>query len=127
LGSFLNAVVYRLHTGESIVLERSHCPHCHHELAPKDLVPVLSFMLLRGRCRYCSEKISWQYPLVELLTGVVLVLLAVSLQFQFAAPHFWLALVFAATLIVIGMFDFNYYLILDIIVFPALVLATIWN
>jgi len=91
LGSFTNALVWRLHeqaeVGKSkkkkskaekaddlsIVHGRSMCPHCHHELAAKDLVPVLSWVELRGKCRYCQAPISWQYPLVELLMAVLFV------------------------------------------------------
>jgi prepilin signal peptidase PulO-like enzyme (type II secretory pathway) len=81
-GSFVNALVWRLHEQEavhggkskkhlSITKGRSMCPHCRHELAPKDLVPVLSWLFLKGKCRYCRKPISPQYPLVE-LAGAVL-------------------------------------------------------
>jgi len=89
LGSFTNALVWRLHEQTiqskkkktskaqaenlSIVNGRSMCPHCHHELAAKDLIPVLSWIELRGKCRYCQAPISWQYPLVEILMAVVFV------------------------------------------------------
>lgn len=88
-GSFVNALVWRLHEQEtqigrkkpvkqylkrlSISKGRSMCPHCHHELAAKDLVPVLSWLSLAGRCRYCRKPISLQYPLVELATAVLFV------------------------------------------------------
>ena len=71
VGSFLNVVVLRGFSGESIVLPPSHCPKCDHKLAWYDNIPVLSYLILRGKCRYCSEKISWQYPVVELVTGLV--------------------------------------------------------
>src|SRR5690348_8244818 len=96
LGSFVNALVWRLHEQElaeeepkhkrakgkarqlsakelSIVSGRSMCPDCHHELAPQDLIPVLSWLWLRGKCRYCSKPISWQYPLVELVTAALFI------------------------------------------------------
>ena len=69
IGSFLNVIIYRIPRGESIVLPPSHCPHCNHRLAWWDLFPVLSFLWLKGRCRYCQAAISWRYPLTELLTG----------------------------------------------------------
>lgn len=88
-GSFVNALVWRLHEQEtqigrkkpvkqylkrlSISKGRSMCPHCHHELAAKDLVPVLSWLSLAGRCRYCRKPISLQYPLIELATAVLFV------------------------------------------------------
>ena len=77
MGSFVNALVWRLHHQEtskrksgkfSIAHGRSMCPHCQHELAVKDLIPVLSWLWLGGKCRYCRRPIGWQYPLVELST-----------------------------------------------------------
>lgn len=65
LGSFLNAILFRFNTGRSALEGRSRCMHCGHPLAAADLVPLVSYLFLRGRCRYCSTKISWQYPLVE--------------------------------------------------------------
>ena len=76
IGSFLNAVIFRLYSKESIWLKRSHCVFCNHELSGWDLVPVFSFIFLGGRCRYCKKPISWQYPIVELVTGLIFVLLA---------------------------------------------------
>lgn len=70
IGSFLNVVVYRLQTGETL-LGRSHCRGCNTQIAWYDNVPVLSFVLLRGKCRQCGEKISWQYPLMELGVAVL--------------------------------------------------------
>jgi leader peptidase (prepilin peptidase)/N-methyltransferase len=74
-GSFLNVVAYRLVHEESIVTPRSKCPHCNHSLAWYDLIPVLSFIILRGKCRYCKQPISYLYPLIELLTVVIMTLL----------------------------------------------------
>jgi leader peptidase (prepilin peptidase)/N-methyltransferase len=70
IGSFLNAVVYRLNVVESL-LERSHCPHCKNKVRWFDNIPLISFIVLSARCRDCGEKISWQYPIVELTTGIV--------------------------------------------------------
>ena len=70
IGSFLNAFIYRLNIKKSVFKGQSFCPHCRHQLAPYDLIPVLSFIFLRGSCRYCHKKISWQYPLVELATAL---------------------------------------------------------
>lgn len=79
LGSFINALVWRVHEEKNISTERSMCPKCGHQLAPSDLIPVLSWLMLRARCRYCQQPISKQYPLVELLTALVFVL----------SYHFW--------------------------------------
>ncbi len=71
IGSFLNVVVYRLPRRESVVVGRSHCPDCGHTLAPADLVPVFSYLLLGRRCRYCQKPISSRYAKVELLTALI--------------------------------------------------------
>ncbi len=70
LGSFTNVVILRMGQGRSVVFPPSACPACSHQLHAKDLVPVLSWLTLRGRCRYCSASISWQYPLVEALCAL---------------------------------------------------------
>src|SRR5579864_137748 len=87
LGSFVNALVWRLHEQESVTKRRkskkvdlsilhgrSICPNCHHELAVRDLVPVLSWLSLKGTCRYCGKPISWQYPIVEAATASLFIL-----------------------------------------------------
>jgi len=95
IGSFLNCLIWRLHKAET-VLGRSYCPHCQHQLAWYDNVPVLSFVLLLGRCRYCHKKISIQYPLVELVTGVLFVLafslLNSNFEFQISSQTFLVSL-----------------------------------
>lgn len=126
VGSFLNAVIYRLHSHESILLTHSHCQHCKRELAVSDLIPILSFILLSGRCRYCKKRISWQYPLVEGLTAIVFLLAFYQNNFVFdISLLFWL--VFASLLIVIMAYDFLHYLILDKVLVPAVILALIFN
>ncbi len=75
LGSFLNAVLYRYNTGRSIAHGRSKCMHCGHVLGVMDLFPLLSYLFLGGKCRYCSSHISWQYPLVEATAAGLAVLL----------------------------------------------------
>ena len=81
VGSFLNCVIYRLHTGESFLKGFSHCPHCRHKLNWRDLVPVLSFVFLKGKCRYCHQKISLQYPIIEISTAAIFLLI---FNFQFS-------------------------------------------
>jgi prepilin signal peptidase PulO-like enzyme (type II secretory pathway) len=93
-GSFVNALVWRIHEQEgsrkkkadkklSITRGRSMCPSCKHELSARDLVPILSWLSLRGKCRYCQKPISWQYPLVELITPVLFVLSYLHWPFEF--------------------------------------------
>jgi leader peptidase (prepilin peptidase)/N-methyltransferase len=127
IGSFLNALIYRLYSGQSISSGRSACPHCGHVLGAMDLIPVVSFIWLRGQCRYCHKKISWQYPIVELVTATVFLLIAGHFGFQVGEPAFWVNLFFAAVLIVIGVFDFKHYLILDKVLLPVGILALLWN
>ncbi|MCS6829495.1 MAG: prepilin peptidase, partial [bacterium] len=69
VGSFLNVLIYRLPRGLSIVKPRSHCPSCKTELHARDLIPLLSFLWQRAKCRYCGARISWRYFWVELTTG----------------------------------------------------------
>ncbi|MBM7557953.1 prepilin peptidase [Halanaerobacter jeridensis] len=69
IGSFLNVVIYRIPNEQSITFGRSYCPNCETQLKYYDLIPVVSFLWTTGQCRYCEEKISWQYPVVELLTA----------------------------------------------------------
>jgi prepilin signal peptidase PulO-like enzyme (type II secretory pathway) len=123
VGSFLNAVIFRLHAGESFWGGHSHCMHCKHELGPKDLVPVLSFALLGGKCRYCHKKLSWQYPAVELLTAIVFA--AFGFHYGGFAWSLIRDLFFVGVFIVIGVYDLKHYLILDRVLVPNLIIATV--
>lgn len=78
IGSFCNVVLFRKNTGETVVFGRSRCLSCGKTIAWQDNIPLISFLLLRGRCRWCHSKISWQYPLVEFLVGLLAVLLALK-------------------------------------------------
>jgi len=71
IGSFLNVVIYRVPEGESIVFPSSHCPMCENTLSPSQNIPILSYILLKGKCHYCKTHISLQYPIIELITGVI--------------------------------------------------------
>ncbi|MFY9461763.1 MAG: prepilin peptidase, partial [Candidatus Sungiibacteriota bacterium] len=123
-GSFLNALVFRLGTAESILWGRSHCMSCAHTLEWRELIPVASFAMLGGKCRTCHNPISVQYPIVELLTAAVFLLIYASYNSTifFTSPFavfggfsnlFWYAsgLLFyflAATLLLgIGIYDFR--------------------
>ncbi len=102
IGSFLNVVILRGFSGESIVLPPSKCPHCLHKLAPWDNIPVLSFLILGGKCRYCHEKISIQYPLVELFTAVSFTF--IFYKYGFGINSFFLCIA-AALCIVMAVCD----------------------
>lgn len=115
VGSFLNVVVHRLPRGESIVRPRSRCPQCGTQLADRDNVPVLSWLALRGRCRHCGVAISRRYPLVELATAAVFVLVAVIRGLD--ADLIW-QLPFVAALLAAGAIDLDHRIIPNRIVLP---------
>ena len=117
VGSFLNVVILRVPAGKSLSREPSHCPRCRHRLAPWELIPVLSFVFLRGRCSRCHRHISWQYPLVEAATAVLFVLeISLRSTFGFAA----LAAFTSVICVVVFMIDLREQLIVDRIMLPAL-------
>lgn len=101
IGSFLNVVIYRLPNGQSIVVDRSHCPNCETQLKYYDLIPLVSFLWTKGQCRYCEEKISWQYPVVELLTAFIFLglYLKFSLTVKLGAFMFLISLLIASSII----------------------------
>ena len=126
-GSFLNVVAYRLPRGESLATPASRCPGCRAAIKSYDNVPVLSWLLLRGRCRSCGESIAWRYPLVELTTAALLTLTVVVL-----GPHddVWLGLAFALLLVPVAVIDIDFriipnkLMIVGAIVAPAILALT---
>ncbi len=121
IGSFLNCWSWRLYQGEK-VSGRSYCPRCRHLIRWYDNIPVISFLLLKGRCRDCHQKISWQYPLVELLTAG---LFAASWAAFSANPWFVAkSLVVISLLLLVLIFDWRWYLIpTSVLAWGALVVA----
>ena len=117
VGSFLNVVIHRVPQHESVVAPRSHCPRCGTELANRDNVPVISWLLLRGRCRTCGASISVRYPLVEALTGILFAALALRFGLDPALPAF---LVLAAFLVALSGIDLDTFLLPKRLVWPAL-------
>lgn len=101
IGSFLNVCIHRLPKGESVVWPRSHCPHCKKKIPGYDNIPFISYTLLKGRCRFCKEKISLRYPLVEFLTAALLVALfsRFGLTYEFFIYAVFFALLAIATFI----------------------------
>ena len=120
IGSFLNVVAHRLPRGESLVSPGSRCTSCGHAVRPWDNLPLLSWLLLRGRCRHCGERISPRYPALELLTGVVFtaVVLGRGLDDDLAA-----LLPFAAVLIAVAAIDLEHRIVPNKILLPAAVWA----
>lgn len=118
LGSFLNVVIHRLPRGRSTVKPRSGCPYCLAPLKARDNVPILSFLLLRGRCRACSAPISWRYPVVEGLTAVLYV--ACAARFG-ATPEALIAALFCTLMLVLAAIDAEHFLLPDKLTLPGIV------
>lgn len=152
IGSFINCLVWRLHKQEGL-WNRSYCPKCNHQIAWYDNIPVLSYLILRAKCRHCKTKISFQYPVVELVTGVLFTIsflfnikyLGLGLSQEFSIFNFsaqsgfslsgqfsnfllifrdWF---FIAVMIVVFIYDLRWYLILDIVTLPACIVIIIFN
>ncbi len=119
IGSFLNCVIFRLEKGKSFLKGRSFCPFCNKTLGFWDLIPGLSFLFLRGKCRYCKERISWQYPLVELFVGIIFVL--VFKYFGLEGLFFYL--LSSCFLVIIFVFDLKHYIIPDRVIYPAVFIS----
>ncbi|MDQ0339488.1 leader peptidase (prepilin peptidase)/N-methyltransferase [Caldalkalibacillus uzonensis] len=122
LGSFYNVLAIRLLKKQSFVYPPSHCPQCQHRLAPWDLVPLLSYLVLRGKCRYCQSPISPLYPAGELLTGLSLYLAYRHLGLQLELLP---AVILISVLVLAVLTDLRKKLILDVITLPALVLLLV--
>jgi prepilin signal peptidase PulO-like enzyme (type II secretory pathway) len=127
IGSFLNVIICRVPERKSIIRNRSHCPQCKEFIKWYDLLPILSFFILRGRCRKCKKKISWQYPLVEFFTAMAFVFIAWHFDFVLANPFLYRDLIFVATLIIVFVTDWRFYLILDAVIWPMIVFSLIFN
>ena len=121
-GSFLNVVIYRIPRGESVVFPASHCPHCHTGLKPWHNIPVFSWLSLRGRCAFCGKPISAQYPVIELLSGIIAA--AVFLKMDISYSSVMVTAVFL-TLLALSVIDFYYKMVPDSLNLLALTLAVL--
>jgi leader peptidase (prepilin peptidase)/N-methyltransferase len=115
-GSFLNVVIWRVPRGESIVSPPSHCPGCGRAVRPRDNIPVVSWLLLRGRCRDCGEPISRRYPLVEAGTALVFLVLALRIGFEPELPAY---LYLGAIGVALALIDIDVKRLPDVIVLPS--------
>ena len=117
VGSFLNVCIYRIPSGKSIVFPASHCPACKHPIKFYDNIPIISYIILRGKCRNCDEKISPIYPAIELLTAIMSLLLfrkyGLSLEYLFS-------FMFVCALIIITFIDLEHQIIPDVITLPGI-------
>lgn len=124
-GSFLNVLADRLPQGRTL-LGRSKCDSCHHELSWRDLIPIISFIELRGSCRYCKASLSLQYPLVELFTGVIFLLTwTLSNQWYHSVFLHTIHIAIASVLLVMLLSDLRYQIIPDSMQISLLVLGVI--
>lgn len=110
LGSFLNVVIYRLPRGESILYPPSHCPKCKMKLKWYELIPLLSYFLNWGRCRYCQERITLQYPLIEIFNGVLWVILYIKYGFTY---KFFCFCLLTSLLLAMSVIDLKHTIIPD--------------
>lgn len=141
IGSFLNAAIYRLEIGESVAKGRSKCPKCGRILSWYELLPLVSFVIQKGKCRKCKEKISWQYPIVEFLTATLFSLTFLSSNFP-KGPTFtegqtfgnfsevvalgYLLAVFSF-LVLIFVFDFKHYIIPNVAIYSVIAISFFYN
>jgi leader peptidase (prepilin peptidase)/N-methyltransferase len=120
IGSFLNVVIHRVPQRASVVRPPSACPSCGNEIEPRDNIPVVSWLLLRGRCRQCSARISVRYPLVELGTGLLFAAVAVRYDDDLILPAY---LVLTACLIAVSLIDLEHFIVPNRILWAACALG----
>jgi leader peptidase (prepilin peptidase) / N-methyltransferase len=116
IGSFLNVVIWRVPRHESVVAPPSHCPGCDTPIAPRDNIPVVSWLLLRGRCRHCGTSIAVRYPLIELLTASLFAAVGARFSDSWVLPAY---LVLTAGLIALSAIDFEHYLLPNRVLYPT--------
>lgn len=122
-GSFYNVVVYRLPRKLSLVRPGSRCPHCSHELTPNELIPVVSFVVQRARCKKCGKRIAWRYPLVELLTGFGFASLG---WYSSSMTELLPGLVFFSLLLVLALIDLEHKLLPNTLTLPGTALGLLF-
>lgn len=119
IGSFLNVCIYRIPNEESINFPPSHCQHCKHRLDVLDLIPILSYLCLKGKCRYCEGKISSQYALIELINGLAYVYCFYHFGFSIEAV---LACIFVSVVLVLTLIDWRYMILpTGVVIFGSIV------
>src|SRR4051794_31867356 len=122
IGSFLNVVIHRVPAGESIIFPTSRCPACGTNIRPYDNIPVLSYMILGGKCRACKSGISIRYPLVELATGL---LFAATAYFRGVGLNTPFDLALTATLVALVFIDAEHMILPNAITYPGICVALI--
>ena len=123
-GSFFNVCIFRIPNKESISNPPSHCYKCNNRLTYLDLIPILSWILLKGKCRHCRQNISPRYPLIELLTGILFIIIYNVHGLNFITINY---LVLISLLIIITFIDIDYYIIPDSIIIFGSIFAVLFN
>ncbi len=123
-GSFFNVIIYRLPKGESILKPPSHCPKCNAPLRWYDLLPIISFLILRGKCRYCGTKISKRYPIIEALTGITFTAVIYKYGASIIALKY---IVFLSLIILTGFIDLFEGIVPDHITIPGMIIGIIFS
>ncbi|MSO22887.1 MAG: prepilin peptidase, partial [Acidobacteria bacterium] len=124
IGSFLNVCIARLPADESVVLPNSRCPKCDKAIKPYDNIPVVSYLLLSGKCRFCKEPISWQYPAVEVLTALIFWATYAVVGFQLKTV---VLLTFSSAIIVLIFIDLNHRILPDVITLRGTVVGLLFS
>lgn len=124
VGSFLNVCIFRLPGGKSVVFPPSHCIHCGAGIRPYDNIPIVSYLLLKGKCRSCKGSISLQYPLVELVSALLTLFLFMKLGLSLS---FLALFLLCAALIVITFIDLEHRIIPDVITLPGIVVGFVFS
>lgn len=124
VGSFCNVCIYRIPEGESIVIPGSRCPNCRTAIKAYDNIPVLSFLVLKGQCRSCGHRISWQYPVVELVTGSLFVLTIFRFGLTWHTGVLW---AFVGALVIVTFIDLEHQIVPDVITLPGIAIGLAWS
>lgn len=122
IGSFLNVCIYRLPKEESVVKPGSHCPYCQKPIRFYDNIPILSYILLKGKCRYCQASISIQYPIVEAVTALSSFFIFKTFGITLSYLYYFL---FVSALIAITVIDLHHQIIPDVISLPGIVIGVL--
>ena len=120
VGSFLNVVIHRVPLEKSIVFPNSACPKCGNSIKPYDNIPILSWLVLGAKCRYCKNPISWRYPAVELLTALIFTLVFWQIGLSSFLP---VCLIFVSIMIALVFIDAEHMILPDVITYPLLIFA----
>ena len=122
VGSFSNVCIYRIPRNESIIFPASHCPKCSSPIKPVDNIPLISYILLKGRCRHCGSKISIQYPIVELFTGLIYLIIYLTYGLSVQTLIY---IILSSALVIIAFIDLNEQIVPDVISLPGIAIGFI--